>query len=303
MRSFLDASDKVLACLAARELSEVDRKGYSTAMLGDPRIITLLDELTLWPGTVLNSHKSSSQLFHKLVIVAELGPGPDNPRLKPVIERILESMDTNGMPTLPMGSNGQNAWALCDAPLVLHALTLLEVQDKRIQTATDHIASLIKPWGMPCVVSESLGSWRGPGKKSDPCPYASLVSLKLFLHHPERYGQEISILAETILALFDQSRTKHPYQFYMGTDFRKLKAPLFWYDILHVLDVLSRVSSVAKDERLQTMLRVVLDKKTDTGYVPESVYLPWKDWDFGQKTAPSVWLDFYIERIQGRLKT
>ena len=27
--------------------------------------------------------------------------------------------------------------------------------------------------------------------------------------------------------------------FFMGTDFRKLKVPLVWYDLLHVLDVLS----------------------------------------------------------------
>ena len=37
------------------------------------------------------------------------------------------------------------------------------------------------------------------------------------------------------------------YLFGMGTDFRKLKAPLVWLDILHVLDVLSRFKVVHND--------------------------------------------------------
>ena len=44
--------------------------------------------------------------------------------------------------------------------------------------------------------------------------------------------------------LWQNSREKHPYQFYMGTDFRKVKAPLVWYDILHVADVLCRFKNV-----------------------------------------------------------
>jgi hypothetical protein len=43
------------------------------AMLADPKIQSLLAELTDWPGAVLNSHKSASQPFHKLAFIADLG--------------------------------------------------------------------------------------------------------------------------------------------------------------------------------------------------------------------------------------
>ena len=40
--------------------------GKNKAMIVDNRIKTILDELRDWPGTVLNSHQSASQPFHKL---------------------------------------------------------------------------------------------------------------------------------------------------------------------------------------------------------------------------------------------
>jgi hypothetical protein len=90
--------------------------------------------------------------------------------------------------------------------------------------------------------------------------------------------------------------------FFMGTDFRKLKAPLFWYDILHVLDVLSHFAWIRKDKRFQQMLKTVESKANADGqFVPESVWTAWKDWDFSQKKIPSKGLTFFAQRILKRV--
>jgi len=34
---------------------------------------------------------------------------------------------------------------------------------------------------------------------------------------------------------------------------------------------------------------------------PESIYMPWKGWDFRQKKQPSEWMSFCIERIGNRI--
>lgn len=89
--------------------------------------------------------------------------------------------------------------------------------------------------------SKENGKFRGPGRKDDPCPYATLISLMALSEFPDlASGHAVKFGVECLLDLWQNSREKHPYQFYMGTDFRKVKAPLVWYDILHVADVLSR---------------------------------------------------------------
>jgi hypothetical protein len=88
----------------------------------------------------------------------------------------------------------------------------------------------------------------------------------------------------------------------MGTDFRKLKAPLFWYDILHVLDALSRFEWARRDKRFKQMIDLVKSKADGDGrFTPESIWTAWKDWDFGQKKAPSKGLTLFIQRILKRV--
>ena len=83
----------------------------------------------------------------------------------------------------------------------------------------------------------------------------------------------------------------------MGTDFRKLKAPLVWYDIVNVLDTLSQFPFLRQDARLREMAACVCAKADAQGrFTPESVWQAWSDWEFGQKKIPSRWLTLVIAR-------
>jgi hypothetical protein len=127
--------------------------------------------------------------------------------------------------------------------------------------------------------------------------------LKVMALVPElRASRSARIGVETLLALWDESQARHPYMFFMGTDFRKLKAPLFWYDILHVLEVLSHFEWVGKDKRFELMVNAVESKADAEGrYTPESIWTAWKDWDFSQKKVPSRGLTYYVRRILKRV--
>ncbi len=277
-------------------------------MLADPKIQSLLAELADWPGVVLNSHKSASQPFHKLEFIADLGLNVNDPPVKKIMKKVMEHQSKQGPFQLPtnipthFGGSGEDtwAWALCDAPVTLASLIQMGTrEDKRVQTAIDYLDSLIRENGWPCAVSPELGKFRGPGRKEDSCPYATLVMLKTLAHVPElREGKSAKIGVETLLSLWDESKEHHPYMFFMGTDFRKLKAPLFWYDILHVLDVLSHFKWARKDKRFKEMLNLVESKADEAGrYTPESIWTVWKDWDFSQKKVPSRGLTFFVQRI------
>jgi hypothetical protein len=107
--------------------------------------------------------------------------------------------------------------------------------------------------------------------------------------------------AETVLGLWQQRKAQRPYLFAMGADFAKLKAPLIWYDILHVTEVLTQFEWLRPDERLNEMASIVKAKADDEGrFTPESIWQAWREWDFGQKREPSAWLTLMAWRMLRR---
>jgi len=282
------------------------------AMLADPKVQALVAGLANWPGVPLNSHKSAGHPLHQLVFLADLGLTRADPGVAPFCERVLGQPSAQGpfpvLMNIPahFGGSGKDelAWALCDAPLLLYALACFGyAEHPAVQKAAEHLAGLGRANGWPCAVSPELGRFRGPGSKGDPCPYANLVMLKALAQIPGcREHPAVQPGLETALALWTERRERHPYMFFMGDDFCKLKAPLVWYDILHVLDVLSRFPAAQSDPRLQELAARVRTKADAEGrFTPESIWTAWKDWDFGQKKQPSPWLTLIAERALRRM--
>ena len=278
----------------------------------DHKIQLLLKELKNWPGTVLSSHKSASQPFHKLSFIADIGLRKDDPNINEIVEKIFEHKSDEGPFQLPMnipdhfGGSGSNewAWTWCDASIIIYSLAKFGLgEEKQVQKAVKYLVGLIHENGWRCVVSKELGKFRGPGRKEDPCPYANLAMVKMLSQFDAwKSGEEVHVGAECLLSLWKRSLELHPYMFYMGTDFRKIKAPFVWYDILHVLDVLSQFDWLRTDSRLIEMSEIVKSKADNEGkYTPESEWKAWKDWDFGQKKQPSRWLTFLAIRALNRL--
>jgi hypothetical protein len=281
-------------------------------MLANNQVSSLVAELSNWPGKVISSHKSAGQPFHKLTFLADLGLQSGDPGMDIIISSILEHQAEEGPFQLPtnipvhFGGTGADlwAWALCDAPLTGYALIKFGLQDDpRVKAAINYLSGLVRDNGWPCAVSKELGNFRGPGRKSDPCPFANLAMLKALSATDEwRDSPACRTGADTLLTLWSESLTQHPYIFYMGIDFRKLKVPFVWYDLMHVLDVLSRFPWLKGDQRLKDMLEVLKSKADEQGHFTlESVWTAWKGWEFGQKKQPSRWLSLMAWRILERL--
>lgn len=293
--------------LLGQSESEAEVRAARTKMLADSQVRGLLTELSEWPGEVLASHKSAGLLMHKLGFVADLGLKADDPGIKKIVARIFKHQSADGPFQMPMnisesyGGSGQEmwGWALCDAPVTLYGLLKLGMgEDARVQKSVEYLMKLVRDNGWPCAVSPELGKWRGPGRKDDPCPYANLVMLKALAQTKWNDSPATRAGAETALSLWTESQERHPYMFYMGTDFRKLKAPFIWYDILHFLNVLTQFPWLGNDKRLKEMVASIQVKADKQGrYIPESIWKAWSDWDFGQKKEPSRSLTFFVQRV------
>lgn len=304
---------RALLDLAHEPETSPDVQSARHEMLTDPQVAGLVQELQGWPGIVLNSHKSAGQLYHKLKFLADIGVRVDDPGMRHVTELAMANQSQQGPFQLPMavsvahgGSGHEDAgWALCDAPVIAGTLCELGLSDDpSVRRAVDFIAGLARDNGWPCAVSPELGAFRGPGRKGDPCPYATLACIEMELAAGTPHEPQTRDGAEALLTQWADRRASHPYMFYMGTDFCRLKAPFIWYDILHVADTLSRLPWLRQDRRLQDMASVMMEQDgTDGRATPGSVWMAWKDWEFGQKKIPSRWVTFLVERIQQRMSS
>ena len=291
---------------------EKETKRSKLRMLEDQRIKTILNELTQWPGYPLKRHNDATHLLHKLSFIADIGIRKDDLDSSKIINSILKNRSPEGIfeiitnvPT-HFGGSGKDeyAWMLCDAPTILYSLQKLGVDNNEVNTALKYLVNLKKENGWHCSASPKLGKFRGPGKKGDPCPYANLITLKALIQQTKWKKDKVCKEgAEVLLGLWDQRKERKPYLFAMGTDFKKLKAPMIWYDIIHFTDVISQIPAFHKDERFLEMISILKAKEDINGfYTAESVWRAAKEWDFGQKKEPSPWITLLIYRILERIK-
>ena len=304
---------RTLKDLLGRGENDADVAKAKQEMLAHPLVAGLIREVNGWPGIVVNSHKSAGMLYHKLCFPGDLVITWQDADFAPLIMQLLAHRSEEGLFQMPLNVGAHFGgeqldlwgWALCDAPLLLYFTSKMGFVDRSgIEKGLQYLLGIVRENGWPCTVSKELGKFRGPGKKSDPCPYADLAMLRLLsLFKDLKDGPQARAGVACLLNAWENSRESHPYMFFMGTDFRKLKAPFIWYDILHVADVLSRYEYAAKDWRLREMADIINSKADSRGlFTPESVWQAWKEWDFGQKKEPSAWLTFLVYRLNRNLE-
>jgi hypothetical protein len=260
----------------------------------------------------VGNHKNPELPIHKLLFLLDCGFDIDVPEIESAISQIMSHRDEHGVcqskANIPKhyGGKGEDVfgWCLCDAPLLLMALLRAKVDyQQHVKQGVDYLLTLNTAQGFPCSVSKEHGKFRGPGRKDDCCPYATLIMLNLLAGINEYRNSDIAKNSiDILLSLWENSHNRHPYMFYMGTDFRKLKAPSLWYDVLSVADCISKFEYARTDARFLAMVEIIKEKQDSDGlFTPESVYQKCKGWDFGQKKVVSPYLSFLCKRLFARI--
>jgi hypothetical protein len=176
--------------------------------------------------------------------------------------------------------------------------------DPRARQAIEHLAALATGSGWRCVAAPELGKFRGPGRKDDPCPIATSLALKALAHVPALADSPATRAgAEMLLWHWEHQAERKFYLFGIGSDFRKLKYPFVWYDILHVADVLSRFPFVLGDPRFREIVQSLTTQPDGAArYTAGSMYQSWRAWSFADKKAASPWLTLLVLRIVARVR-
>jgi hypothetical protein len=302
---------RTLVDLLHRPEEDREVRSARASMLDHPQVQALIAEAAAWPGYGLKRHNDAGHPIHKFSTLADFGVRAGDPGVEAAIEAVLAHQSPEGaFQTLvnvakSFGGTGEDAWTwmACDAPTLLYTLLAMgRGDDPPVQQAIDHLAGLVDENGWRCVCAPELGRFRGPGRKADPCPIANVYALKVLARVPElREGPAAHAGIEMLLWHWEHQSERKIYMFGIGTDFRKLKVPFVWYDVLHVVDVLSQFPSVHSDPRFGEMLGTVAAQADEAGrYTASSMYRAWKGWSFADKKYPSPWLTFLALRAQRR---
>jgi hypothetical protein len=281
------------------------------AMLDHPQVKGLIEKSASWPGYPLKRHNDAKHPLHAMAVLADFGLKVSDPGMNEVVEKVLSHQTPEGAFETKVqfykqfgGLEGEYwTWMSCDMTVLLYVMSSFRLEDETpVKKAQALLLSLVEENGWCCKSSPMLGKFKGPGKREDPCPIANLYALRALSLDPDLKGDSrISSGIEMLLHHWEIQEEKKYFLFGIGTDFRKLKYPLIWYDILHYADVLSRFPEAISDPRYKEMLSTLVDQKDEEGlYTAASMYMAWKSWSFGDKKNPSPWLSFLVARILKR---
>ncbi len=283
-------------------------------MLAHPQVQALISETATWGDRPFKRHNDAGYPIYKFSTLADFGVRADDGKatgLTAGIEAVLAHPSPEGAfqslvnISKTFGGTGEDMWTWmpCDAPTLLYVLLSMGLKEPRVQRAVKHLVGSVDENGWRCVSAPEVGRFRGPGRKGDPCPIANVFALKALAQVPElRDSPATRVGAEMLLSHWERRTESKFYMFGIGTDFCKLKYPFVWYDILHMVDVLSRFPFVHADPRFQEMVKTLTAQADeDSHYTAGSMYQAWKGWSFADKKNPSPWLTFLVLRIGKRL--
>jgi hypothetical protein len=304
---------RTLVDLLNRPEDTPEVEGARAEMLAHPQVQELIAGAATWPGYALKRHNDAKHPLYKWSTLADFGVRASDPGLNAAIEAVMANQSPEdafqSLVNIPktFGGTGEDAWTwvLCDAPTLLYALLALGLgDDERVQRAVTHLTGLVDKNGWRCVGAPELGRFRGPGRNADPCPIANVYALKALSQVPELLDSHATRTgADMLLWHWEHQTERKVYMFGIGTDFRKLKYPFVWYDILHVVDVLSHFPFVHADPRFREMVKTITDQADgEDRYTAGSMYRAWKGWSFADKKRPSPWLTFLALRAQRRME-
>ncbi len=313
---------RTLVDLLDRPEDDPEVQAARADMLAHPQVQAMMAEATTWGDRPLKRHNDASHPIYKFSTLADFGVRADDAGIRSGIEAVMAHQSPEGafqtVVNIPRAFGGTDedtwTWMLCDAPTLLYALLAMGLGDDelrpepaegRVQQAVDHLVSLVDENGWRCRCAPELGKFRGPGRKADPCPIVNVYALKALAQVPELLDSPATRAgAEMVVWHWEHQTERKIYMFGIGTTFRRLKYPFVWYDILHVVDVLSRFPFVHADPRFQEMVKTITAQADGDGrYTAGSMYRAWKGWSFADKKNPSPWLTFLVLRVLKRTST
>ncbi len=305
---YLESSEEPWVMYNLLELLGKDNSSEFEELANDKRVQAIIDECITWPNPPLKRHNDAKHTIHKIEILADFGLDKRDKWIEALSNLIMSNRSEDGylLSTVEIPERwggkgtGELLWMQCDTPILLYALQRFGYENE----VTDEAARMLV-WnsdnnGWRC--RSSIPRLKGPGRKDDYCPYGTLISLKALSYSKYKDAEAAQNGIDSLILHWENREGKKIRMFGIGTTFRKLKYPNVWFDVLHVVDVLSRYPYAMEYNEFWEMWDIIKEKQQpEGGFIPESIWKAWGDWSFGQKKQASPWMTLRVAQIASRL--
>ncbi len=311
-----------LTGLLDRPAADADVAAAHEAVLQHPGTRDLLHRLAPWDVEIpLSGHDKPEYAPNLLGLLADMGvTARDDPRIERILDAMLEHQDADGrfqalgrwrdMDTALWGSMP------CDSHAIAETLARSGLaEDHRVRRAFDGIAADMADTDQGSAWlcrSDPQVAFRGPGRKSDFCPQATLEALRAFSYVPSgSRPQGVSAAGRVSLRAWRERGIEKPYMFGHGRQFKRAKWPVTWYGAFELADVIGRYPELwdgasadpadrsAMAEVAACLVAYNLD--ADGRVVPRSCFKGFEAYSFGQKKAPSAFATARLAVVLRRL--
>lgn len=283
-----------------------DATAARAASVRSDAVRELMARLPDWGDAGTADHHSPYFLPNHLGLLANLGVRPgDDPRVDALLEAMLEHRDARGRLHTPVEAAArprpEGGSVLCDSNAIIDVLGRFGMlDDPRARRALKRMVADAadtpqgRAWRCVPEKRQLLGGMRRP----DACPQITLEGLRALSHVPSAKRPAWTIAAaRTPLEFWRRRSEERPYAFGHGFQFKTVRWPNFFYDVLWVLETVKRFPEVwespsAREEDRRSIAElaaclVAYNFGADGRVTPKRTHRGFERFSFGRIDAPS----------------
>lgn len=279
-------------------------------LIKHPLIRSLLEETEQWLPKAATRNNDPKLSYYLLRMLSDFGLNINDFGRDRIIQKVVfntvEDMfavrglgpitERQGKEYVPTDPN-TDIWHVspCNSPIITYTLLNSGYNSDKVMKAVN---ALKEKWDTPqgwfCHFFFVEGQYK---KLQVGCPMAGIMALEVFSLIPElkesKYAQNAF---EPILFHRDYGRIL--YYFGRSKKFWTMKYPFVWYNALYLADVLTRFDFLKGNDLVEDLIKWIESCQNEAGrFTATSVFLPYKEWDFGNKKEPSPWITYLCCRI------
>jgi hypothetical protein len=279
-------------------------------LLKAPQIIELIKETKDWISIAPTRNNDPKISYFKLRMLADFGINHTDLNLSETIEKATQHIIDNmfavrgQIPERPKQGEkfvkpdlNADVWHIspCNSPIITYALYRLGVRNELVDKSIEELKNRwtdSKGWFCDFFFVKSQFK-----KLQIGCPIAGLVTLDIFSMIPELKESEFSKFAFEPIK-FHKEYGKTLYYFGRSKKFWTFKYPFVWYNALYLADVLTRFKFLKNEPVVKELIDWIIKSQSEDGtFMPTSIFMNYKAWDFSNKKEHSPWITYLCCKI------